>query len=83
MKTTLNADGKVGIPDQIRETDHLTAGDSFELERLNAGHYLLTKQPPPAVRFIVVTGEDGLPVIRAENGIITSGLVKAIESLVP
>ena len=46
MKTTLNADGKIGIPDEIRQTDHLTAGDSFELERLTPGHYLLTKQPP-------------------------------------
>ena len=45
MKTTLNADGKIGIPDEIRQTDHLTAGDSFELERLTPGHYLLTKPP--------------------------------------
>jgi len=37
MKTTLNADGNIGIPAEIRETDHLTAGDSFELERLIPG----------------------------------------------
>ena len=34
MKTTLNADGNIGIPAEIRQTDQLTAGDSFELERL-------------------------------------------------
>ena len=30
MKTTLSADGKIGIPDEIRQTDHLSAGDSCE-----------------------------------------------------
>jgi bifunctional DNA-binding transcriptional regulator/antitoxin component of YhaV-PrlF toxin-antitoxin module len=38
MKTTLKADGNIGIPDEIRQTDHLAAGDSFELERLTPGH---------------------------------------------
>lgn len=80
MKTTLKADGDIGIPDEIRQTDHLAAGDSFELERLTPGHYLLTKQPPPGARFTVATGEDGLPVIRTENGNITSRLVKELES---
>jgi bifunctional DNA-binding transcriptional regulator/antitoxin component of YhaV-PrlF toxin-antitoxin module len=83
MKTTLNADGKIGIPDEIRQTDHLTAGDSFELQRLTPGHYLLTKEQPSGTRFIVATGEDGLPVIRGENGIITSRLVKEIERQTP
>jgi len=50
MKTTLSADGKIGIPDEIRQTDHLAAGDSFELERLTPGHYLLTRQQPPGAR---------------------------------
>lgn len=67
MKTTLNADGRIGIPDEIRQTDHLSAGDAFELERLTPGHYLLTKQPPPGGRFTVAIGEDVLPIIRAEN----------------
>ena len=50
MKTTLNADGKIGIPGKIRQTDHLAAGDSFKLERLPGGHYPLTKQPPSGAR---------------------------------
>ena len=83
MKTTLNADGNIGIPDAIRQTDHLAAGDSFELERLTPGHYLLTRQPPAGARFTVATAADGLPVIRAENGVITSRLVKELESRTP
>jgi bifunctional DNA-binding transcriptional regulator/antitoxin component of YhaV-PrlF toxin-antitoxin module len=83
MKTILNVDGKIGIPDEIRTTDHLTAGDSFELERLTPGQYLITKQHPPGARFTVATGEDGLPVIRTENGVITSRLAKELESQTP
>ena len=83
MRTTLNADGNIGIPAEIRETDHLTAGDSFELERLTPGHYLLTRQPPAGARIMVATAEDGLPVIRTENGTITSRMVKDIESQTP
>jgi len=80
MKTTLTAGGQIGIPDEIQRTDHLAAGDSFELERLTPGHYLLTKQQPLGAQFTVVTGDDGLPVIRTERSSITSQLVKEIES---
>lgn len=83
MKTTLNADGQIGIPQQIREADHLAAGDSFELERLTPGHYLLAKQQAAGERFTVATGEDGLPIIRVGNGVITSRLVAEIESQSP
>lgn len=31
--------------------------------------------------FTITTGDDGLPVIRASNGVITSQLVKDIETL--
>lgn len=31
-------------------------------------------------RFTIVTGDDGLPLIRTTNGVITSQLVKEIES---
>jgi len=48
-----------------------------------SGHYLLTKQQPAGARFTVATGEDGLPVIRAENGVITSQRVKELESQTP
>jgi bifunctional DNA-binding transcriptional regulator/antitoxin component of YhaV-PrlF toxin-antitoxin module len=80
VKTTLNAEGKIPIPDEIRKTDKLAAGDSFELERLTPGHYLLTKHDRNASRFTILTAADGLPVIRGEGGIISSDLVNAIES---
>ena len=83
MKTTLTADGNIGLPDEILRTDQLTAGDLFELKRLTSGHYLLTREQPAGTRFTVTTADDGLPVIRAENGIITSRLVKTIESQTP
>lgn len=80
MKTTLNADGQIGIPQQIREADRLEPGDSFELERLTPGHYLLAKQQTGGAHFTVATGDDGLPLIRVVNGVITSRLVTEIES---
>ena len=83
MKTTLNADGLIDIPQQIRDADHLAPGDSFELERVTPGHYLLAKQPALGAHFTIATGEDGLPVIRVANGVITSRLVKEVESQLP
>jgi bifunctional DNA-binding transcriptional regulator/antitoxin component of YhaV-PrlF toxin-antitoxin module len=83
MKTTLTADGQIGIPSEIRQADHLVPGDSFEVERLMPGHYLVAKQQPVQPRFTVATGNDGLPVIRAEEGVITSRLVSEIDSQTP
>ena len=79
MTTTLGPNGQIDIPKEIRETDHLFPGDSFELKRRESGKYLLDKKPryPKAYSFSV--GEDGLPIIKAE-GIITSAMVKEIES---
>ncbi len=82
MKTTLNERGEIGIPKPIRESDHLRAGDAFELERLTPGHYLLSKQNPMA-RFHIATGSDGLPVIHVDTGIITSQNVNDLESQTP
>jgi bifunctional DNA-binding transcriptional regulator/antitoxin component of YhaV-PrlF toxin-antitoxin module len=79
MKTKLNTDGQIGIPSEIREEDHLIPGDSFDLQRLDSGQYLLLKQSP-ARPVTIGTGEDGLPIIRTTGGQITSKLVKEIES---
>ncbi|MBI4327742.1 MAG: AbrB/MazE/SpoVT family DNA-binding domain-containing protein [Chloroflexi bacterium] len=83
MKTTLTTDGLIGIPPEVRQADHLSPGDLFELERLTPGHYLLAKKQPTSLRFTVTEGEDGLPLIRVANGVITSRLVKEIESQMP
>jgi hypothetical protein len=61
----------------------LRSGDAFDLERLTSGHYLLSKQTQAAGRFTVVTGADGLPVIRVETGVITSQQVQELESQTP
>lgn len=79
MKTTLNENGQIGIPEQYRDADHLVPGDSFELERIRAGHYLLARRKK-ANNFSVEMHDDGLPIIRVDNGVITSRLVKKIES---
>ena len=80
MKTTLSADGLISIPQEVRQADHLSPGDAFELERLAPGHCLLTKQQPAGARFTVTDGADGLPLIRVDNGVITARLVKELES---
>ena len=74
----------------------LTVEVDFEQGRLTArephllperGHGLLTVLAPPApaasASFAIATGLDGLPVIRANGGVITSGLVREIEGLAP
>lgn len=80
MKTMLTAGGEIGIPPGIRRHDHLKAGDQFDLDRLAAGHYVLTKLQKQPAGFSLGTAEDGLPVIRSDGGMITSKLVKEIES---
>jgi bifunctional DNA-binding transcriptional regulator/antitoxin component of YhaV-PrlF toxin-antitoxin module len=83
MKTTLSADGQIGIPPEIRQADRLAPGDAFDFERLTPGQYLLAKRPPADTRFTVLEGEDGLPLIRVSTGVMTSQLVKEIESQMP
>ena len=80
MKTTLDANGQIALPEQIQAVDHLAPGDSFELERVAPGRYLLAKHAPAGERFTVVEGNDGLPIIRTNDGVITSRLVREIES---
>jgi hypothetical protein len=83
MKMALTADGQIGIPPEIRQADHLGAGDLFSFDRLTSGHYVLTKVTAPSGKLMVVTAEDGLPVIRAKGAVITSQIVKEIESQTP
>jgi bifunctional DNA-binding transcriptional regulator/antitoxin component of YhaV-PrlF toxin-antitoxin module len=72
MKTTLTAGGQIGIPLEIRRHDHLEAGDEFDLDRVVSGHYLLTRLQGPPRSFTIETAEDGLPVIRANGGTLTT-----------
>lgn len=83
MKTTLDDKGQIAIPEQIQGADHLAPGDSFELERVAPGQYLLAKQTTAGKRFVVADGDDGLPLVRTSDGIISSRLVKDIEAQIP
>jgi AbrB family looped-hinge helix DNA binding protein len=79
VKTTLDDKGQIVIPEHIQDTDRLAPGDSFELERVGPGRYLLAKQTANS-RFVIVDGEDGLPIIRTRDGIISSRLVEDIDA---
>ena len=83
MKTALTENGQIGIPPEIRRADHLEPGNLFSFDRLNPGHYLLTKLAAQPQRFTVATADDGLPVIRANGGVITAQMVEHIESQTP
>ena len=53
MTATLSSKGQIVLPSSYRQLDHLHAGESFELERLDSGKYLLTrKNPPPNSGFV-------------------------------
>jgi bifunctional DNA-binding transcriptional regulator/antitoxin component of YhaV-PrlF toxin-antitoxin module len=81
METTLGAHGEIGIPSQLREADHLDAGDRFEIERIVPGHYVLSKIAGAPGSFSICTAADGLPLIRAQGGTISAALVREIEGL--
>ena len=78
MTTVLQADGRLRIPEEIRKNDSLAPGDSFDLKRIGAGQYLLTKGAT-AQGYRIETGEDGLPVVRGTGPAISLELVRTIE----
>jgi AbrB family looped-hinge helix DNA binding protein len=45
MKTTVSSKGQIVLPAEIRERDGIVPGQQFEVERLEAGQYLLRRQP--------------------------------------
>jgi AbrB family looped-hinge helix DNA binding protein len=45
MKTTVSSNGQIVIPAEFREQDHILPGQQFQLERLEAGQYLLKRDP--------------------------------------
>ncbi len=47
MTTMLSTKGQFVLPSPLRELDRLQAGESFEIERLDPGKYLLTRKAPP------------------------------------
>jgi len=45
MKTTISSKGQIVLPAELRERDAIHPGEQFEVERLEAGQYLLKKLP--------------------------------------
>ncbi len=45
MQTRISSKGQIVLPVALRERDHIRPGQCFEIERVDAGRYLLTKQP--------------------------------------
>jgi AbrB family looped-hinge helix DNA binding protein len=47
MNTVISSKGQVVIPAELRERDRVVAGQRFEVERIEAGHYLLKRAAVP------------------------------------
>lgn len=47
MKTVISSKGQIVLPAELRKRDGIRSGQSFEIERLESGQYLLTRQPAP------------------------------------
>jgi AbrB family looped-hinge helix DNA binding protein len=47
MKTVVSSKGQIVLPAELRQRDRIRPGQPFDIERLRAGHYLLTKRPAP------------------------------------
>jgi len=47
MKTTISSKGQIVLPVEFRQQDRILPGQSFEVERLEAGQYLLKKEQVP------------------------------------
>lgn len=48
MKTTISSKGQIVLPAEIRRKDDLRVGESFEIERMDEGEYLLRRVVAPA-----------------------------------
>ena len=47
MKTIISSKGQLVLPAPLRERDRIAPGQTFDIERLEAGQYLLKRQPMP------------------------------------
>lgn len=43
MKTTVSSKGQIVLPAALRDQDHVRAGESFLVERIASGQYLLKR----------------------------------------
>jgi AbrB family looped-hinge helix DNA binding protein len=45
MTTTVSSKGQIVLPAELRERDQILSGQKFDVQRLEAGQYLLKKVP--------------------------------------
>jgi hypothetical protein len=62
----------------IDQIEHLPPAERAEVAR-----FVMETAPSPAPQFAITSGDDGLPVVRGKGGIISSRLVREVESLTP
>jgi AbrB family looped-hinge helix DNA binding protein len=48
MKTTVSSKGQIVIPAQLRQQDHIEAGQEFDVERIDRGEYRLVRRSIPS-----------------------------------
>jgi AbrB family looped-hinge helix DNA binding protein len=46
MKTRISSKGQIVLPAELREMDHVAAGQVFEVERIDRGEYRLVRVEP-------------------------------------
>jgi hypothetical protein len=47
MQTIISSKGQVVLPALLRVRDRIATGQKFDIERIDAGQYLLKRQPVP------------------------------------
>ena len=47
MKTTISSKGQIVLPADLRQQDHIEAGEEFTVERIAIGEYRLIRRTPP------------------------------------
>src|SRR5262249_38085145 len=53
MITLISSKGQIVLPAELRRRDGIEPGQEFEIERVNAGEYLLTRRQAPANQGLV------------------------------
>lgn len=47
MKTTISTKGQIVLPVELRDADGIMPGEQFDVERVGAGEYRLSRVAPP------------------------------------
>ena len=53
VKTTVSSKGQIVLPAELRQLDHIEAGQEFEIERLDRGEYRLVRRTARANEGVV------------------------------